>query len=569
MELSNPFNSQPCIDDEIGLTMDDALDSPQPVSSFKTRTNIGNKNSKTSEKGNITDVSKLSGKTGKLNILHIHNIPIRNNYESINTLFSSYGTIKEIRMKLMTNKWDAWISFSKSEDAFKACCSLTELIIDNSKIDGALADKVPQNLDIYKPQDWASNDMNNNGGETSRVPKPPRWILINGKDCFNFFKVSKFIQRKVGSISSQDIYRFNRKSVLVHSKSDTQSHMLLNLPITETEMVREVKPHNSFSYGKGVIFDEDLYEFTEDEILDMCPSNIWKIKKVPRTKMIILSFEEPDIPSHIFIENVKINVRAYKQRPLQCYRCFKFGHPSDACRNEQKICMNCSAPEHGLCDREIKCVNCNKDHKPNSKICEEFRKEVEAIMKAAADHISIGAAKKILNKQPNFANAVKAKISPPNPPASIIPVQKPSMSVEIANGNKTGTKPKTSRKQIQSSDRSLSQDELPDLGIAHPISKEKDKLQNKKRERPPSSSPPSSPKIQTSNRFDNLDTDDDLSTDTQLYQGKEKPLNKKVVVEVHHQSRPENANKNKPSINRNPARNKSQKKKDELLLNSK
>ena len=566
-------NSFPCNVDETGLTTDEPLESPQHISSGNTRVNIENNAPKENKKkGGITDARKTSGKGEKLRVLHLHNVPIRNNYESINDLFCNYGKIEEIRMNLINNKWEVWISFFKSEDAFKACCNLKELVIDGTKIDGALADKVPQNMDIYRPQDWSSNDQNSNGGEISRTPKPPRWILINGKDCFNFFKVSKFIQRRVGLISSKDIYRFNRKSILVHAKSDTQSHMLLNLPIRENEMVREVKPHFSFSYGKGVIFDEDLYEFSEAEILDMCPSSVWKIKKVPRTSMMILTFEDPDIPSHIYIENVRINVRTYKQRPLQCYRCFKFGHPSDACRNEQKICMNCSAPEHGLCDREVKCVNCNEDHKPNSKNCEEFRKEAEAIMKAATDHISIGAAKKILNKQLNFARAVKAQSNPPIPPVNTTPIPKPTMSVEIINGSNTGTKPKNTRKPNPPFERSLSQDELPDLGLTHPTIKGKNsnnQLQKKKRERPPSSSPPSSPKIQISNRFDNLDTDDDQYTDTQLYQGKEKPFNKKAVVEVHHHPRPENINKNKPNINRNPARSKSQKKKDDLLLNCK
>ena len=35
--------------------------------------------------------------------------------------------------------------------------------------------------------------------------------------------------------------------------------------------------------------------------------------------MIILTFNTPAMPSHIIIENVMVAVRAFKQKPLQCF----------------------------------------------------------------------------------------------------------------------------------------------------------------------------------------------------------------------------------------------------------
>ena len=63
--------------------------------------------------------------------------------------------------------------------------------------------------------------------------------------------------------------------------------------------------------------------------------------------MIILTFNNSTVPSHV-LENVRVAVRAYKQKPLQCFKCYKFGHLPSSCKTEQ-ICVNCSGPEHGVC----------------------------------------------------------------------------------------------------------------------------------------------------------------------------------------------------------------------------
>ena len=104
MDHSTSLPFKPHIDDKTGSTMDDDLDSPQHVSNGKTRVNNENVSNGTKTKSNNTDVGKSSGKCANFNILHLYNIPISNNYESINALLCSYGAIREIRMKLMNNK---------------------------------------------------------------------------------------------------------------------------------------------------------------------------------------------------------------------------------------------------------------------------------------------------------------------------------------------------------------------------------------------------------------------------------------------------------------------------------
>ena len=82
------------------------------------------------------------------------------------------------------------------------------------------------------------------------------------------------------------------------------------------DMLKDVTPHFRFSYGKGGVFDEGLYDFDENEILQMCPS-VWKVKKAEKSNVIILTFNSSTVPSHVLLENAKVAFRAYKQKPLQ------------------------------------------------------------------------------------------------------------------------------------------------------------------------------------------------------------------------------------------------------------
>ena len=111
------------------------------------------------------------------------------------------------------------------------------------------------------------------------------------------------------------------------------------------------------------------------------------------------------IPHEIIIENEIIKVRPYRQRPLQCFNCFGFGHVSDVCTRD-KICQLCSQPEHGECTRPRVCANCRESHDSRNKSCNIFKKEQEALLMSAVEHFSIGHAKKPLSQQ-SYSAAVK------------------------------------------------------------------------------------------------------------------------------------------------------------------
>ena len=473
-------------------------------------------------------IGETSKSVKKLIILHLSVIPIGANYGNLYETFKKYGNITEIRMKFEENneKWDAWIFFTNHEEALKACSAVPEILMFDKTIKGALCEKAPYGLEIYHPDLVAEKAKNNlENLPTQRKTKPPTWLTVTSEgEEFNYFKVRGFLKEQIGLIKPGDVKKFGQNCVLIHARSVNQSIMLSSLQSNNNKMKLTGRPHLNYSYGRGVIFNKDLYEFDEKEILEMCPSQVWKVQKIPRTSMVILYFENPDVPLYLNIENERIPVRQYKQKPLQCFNCFKFGHSSKKCKNV-KTCSVCAEKEHGVCLLNPKCINCNKNHNATDKLCEQYKIEEEAVNKANAEYISIGYAKRLLNKGKSYANALntanenskntssaktlpteqKSKAVSSKPTKSVPTITLPTISVPTTSG---AVLDKRSVQTVSLPDLSQAES-LPDLRELSNLPGTERMFDSnfspcrKKRERPPSLSPISrTPKVVTTNRFE-------------------------------------------------------------------
>ena len=349
---------------------------------------------------------KLEGSLHTANspILHVETLPLNWSFDVIYEKFSKYGGIKEIRNRLGKNYkfFETWIIYGNTKDALRA---LNEFSLDNMNVNCKIVEEFPPGLDLYRPP--IQTEDHEQYTRIERSPHPPRWLIITTRsERGNLFKVKNFINLKIGQMKRPDITRFGRTSFLVNAKSDGQAVMLLNLNLDPEGLVKEIKPHFNFSYARGVIFNEDLHELMEEEILDLCPEGIWKIFKVPRSSMIILTFVSSVLPTEIKVDSEIMRIRPYNPRVLQCFNCYRFGHTSRVCTRD-KICLVCSQPEHGDCSRPKVCANCKEAHHARDKNCKVFKKEQEALIKANAEHISVGHAKKLLTKRNSYSDAVK------------------------------------------------------------------------------------------------------------------------------------------------------------------
>ena len=366
------------------------------------------------------------------NILFLRYVPLKWSFEKMYEIYCVLGKIEKISLRLQEGKfWEVWISFTCPEDAIKARDSTADI---EKEIKCSLVSTAPKTLDVYHPAHWqpSAADAEQRRREVIREPKPARWLIATAKtEKPNYFSFRKSILRKVGDISPKDITRFGRNSLLIHTKSDIQSLMLTNMEISQDDIIKEVKPHYNFSYGKGVAFNEDLYEFDEEVILEMCPEDVWKVFKVPNSSMIILTFIDSTVLPRIYVDNLSIPVRPYRPRPLQCFNCFKYGHPSRVCL-KNKLCEVCSQQEHGDCSRQLTCANCHESHKSRDKACSAYKHEEAALQKAQDDHISVGFAKKLLAKR-KYADVAKKGTDMPVIPSFKAPPRPPGGTEAASN----------------------------------------------------------------------------------------------------------------------------------------
>ena len=200
-------------------------------------------------------------------ILHAKSIPLDWSFDVIYEEFSRFGNIKEIRNRLGNNYqyFESWIIFSSDEDPLRAYNDFNSTCVN---VSFAVPANVPKLVDICRP--YIPVEDLKTSVKLERFPLPPRWLILSScSERGNLFKIKHFIGQKLGHVNSPDILRFGKDIFLVHTISDEQAVMLLNMKLDMKSLVKGVKPHFTFSYAKGVLFNEDIYELSENEILTM------------------------------------------------------------------------------------------------------------------------------------------------------------------------------------------------------------------------------------------------------------------------------------------------------------
>ncbi|GFW27607.1 uncharacterized protein TNCV_4283081 [Trichonephila clavipes] len=196
-------------------------------------------------------------------------------------------------------------------------------------------------------------------------------------------------------------------SALLKKKSFFLAKTFLNSPVTIT-------PHKTLNFCRGVISELDLLNIPDSEILegfsDHCVIqvrriNIKKDSTVFLTKHLILTFNNPKLPSTIKAGYLNCKIRPYIPNPLRCFKCQRFGHSQTSCR-EQLTCSRCASAGHAStdCILEPKCINCSLPYPSDSKICPKGKIEKQI------KNISYPEARKLIVHQlsQTYAQATKS-----------------------------------------------------------------------------------------------------------------------------------------------------------------
>ena len=417
-------------------------------------------------------------------ILYSCNIDITLDYEDVYVLMKQYGKIERIRLRVADKgkSYDCYVLFSSSSSAHLAHESLNESLVNDKKIRTKLFDNMK-----FDPTDFVPEDMDPNkpGRKQERDNPKAVWHVAEYKEGSNFMKGTEWIKWKIGNIPDRNLKRYG-KAILIEADTETRASLLANFKAPVNGNIKCITPHRSFNILKGIVHSKDLYEFTEDEILERCPENIYKVQKMKGTNnSILLFFSCKSLPEYIFVCNSRVKVKKFLPSPKQCRQCLEYGHIINFCPNKKR-CPICSIEfeEHHNCSEIKYCFHCNSDHGPSERVCPRNKFEREIVIIAENEHISIGSAKRRVlgaNRDPNINFALIARQQKTNSTRSRPnsnndhPVGDVSKTVNLETNNNNKADPSTS-KEAEKDEMPQADivDELPDLMQTPESQKRKD-----------------------------------------------------------------------------------------------
>ena len=129
----------------------------------------------------------------------------------------------------------------------------------------------------------------------------------------------------------------------------------------------------------------------------MCPPTVQKVWKVRgKGNMIVITFFGSCLPDYITIGPLRLGVKPFLERPLQCFNCYEYGHGRKHCSKSAR-CGHCSAfGTHSVdeCTSSPYCFHCRAGHQLRSRDCPRYRLEQDILHLANTNFISLGSARR-------------------------------------------------------------------------------------------------------------------------------------------------------------------------------
>ena len=255
----------------------------------------------------------------------------------------------------------------------------------------------------------------------------PRFLVIGSADDETLKKLSPFaIQKGLQGLAGEPktVKKLRNGSLLVecstesHSKNLLKSKRLCGISIT-------VNLHTYLNSSKGVIRSRDLEGVSEEEICENLSSQgITSVKRIKvrrnnelvPTNTFILTFDVPTLPNSVKAGYLHIPVVPYIPNPLRCFKCNKFGHGQNTCRNR---CARCGQLDHEskACQNDMACTNCGGKHFAYSRECPKWKLEKMVQQVKVERNLSFTEARKVVEssspavKDKSYAAAVKVSTS--------------------------------------------------------------------------------------------------------------------------------------------------------------
>ncbi|XP_041369896.1 uncharacterized protein LOC121383865 [Gigantopelta aegis] len=297
-------------------------------------------------------------------------------------------------------------------------------INQSQSFDGTLK-RVHTEVSDSSSSDEESKSLNVKKSKVISLKTWPRFLVIGSSDEGALKKLSPFaIQKGLEGLAGEPktVKKLRNGSLLVecstesHSRNLLKSKMICNISII-------VSPHATLNSSKGVVRSRDLEGVSEDEICENLSSQgVTSVKRIKvrrnnelvPTNTLILSFNVPTLPSSVKAGYLNIPVVPYIPNPLRCFKCQKFGHGQNTCRN-RLTCARCGQFDHDskTCQNDMICTNCKGKHFAYSRECPKWKVEKQVQQVKVEKRLTFIDARKLVESSTNvvlgksYATAVK------------------------------------------------------------------------------------------------------------------------------------------------------------------
>lgn len=236
------------------------------------------------------------------------------------------------------------------------------------------------------PQDIPVDQFLRNG-----IPAVPV-ALVPSNDGFIRMKNPKVIQAELRAVTSHfhsitEVRQFGRGGILCFSSDQLCVQDLLKCSSFATNPVSAfIPPH--LACVKGIVRGVDV-NLTPSEVLEMfamtgaisvyrCARLVEK-QKTP-TESVIVTFAGVNLPSEIKAWPLIYRVEPLSPRPLQCTKCWRYGHTIKGCRSELRCRVCGDNHETNYCKaKEEKCCLCNEQHCADNPDCSAKAREMQIL----------------------------------------------------------------------------------------------------------------------------------------------------------------------------------------------
>lgn len=207
-----------------------------------------------------------------------------------------------------------------------------------------------------------------------------------GKLPKNPFLIAKSVKEQVGSISAAYRDKDDHLVIKVRCAKKAAKLLLMKELIDGTKVM--VTEHARLNQAKCITTCHTVEDLSEEELTEeLADQGVIGVHRLGRkgskSATMAITFRGTVVPKEVFFGFDRCATRPYKQNPMQCFRCFDYGHTKARCSAEQERCRNCSRAHtiekdgdgKTICTAAANCLHCNGAHSPTSRTCPKYAEE--------------------------------------------------------------------------------------------------------------------------------------------------------------------------------------------------